>query len=167
MFRRLARFAPALALALAVAAAPAVAHDAPMRPFTAASLAAIRDARQGSPFILFVWSAGCEPCRQQLPFLRELAQMTPRVPLVLVSTDGQGLEKSALQVLMQHGLEHEDNWIFTAAEAPELRRAIDPAWDGKLPRTYLYDAAHNRQALGGKLDRGRVDGWVRQATAEH
>lgn len=162
MTRRLACLLATLALA-----ATALAHDTPMRPFAAGSLAEIRAAREGRPFILFVWSAGCEPCRQQLPLLRELALMKPRVPLVLVSTDGTGLTKSAVQALSQHGLEHEDNWIFAQAESPALRREIDPAWDGKLPRTYLYDAAHGRQAISGRLDRGRVDGWVRQATAEH
>lgn len=162
------RPAPRLLAALIVLlAAAAGAHDTTMRPFKADTLAEIGKMREGQPFILFVWSAGCEPCRQQLPFLRELSQMKPRVPLVMVSTDGPGLEKSAVQALSQLGLEHEDNWIFTEAESPALRRAIDPAWDGKLPRTYLYDAAHNRQALAGRLDRGRVDGWVRQATAVH
>jgi hypothetical protein len=162
MTRRLAVLLLAFLLA-----PPAPAHDTPMRPFQAGSLAEIKAARQGQPFILFVWSAGCEPCRQQLGLLRELARMKPRVPLVLVATDGTGLAKSAVQALSQYGLEHEDIWMFTEAESAALRREIDAAWDGKLPRTYLYDAAHGRQAVSGRLDRARIDGWVRQATAEH
>jgi thiol-disulfide isomerase/thioredoxin len=162
MPRRLACLLAALAVVL-----PALAHDTEMRPFRAGSLAEITTARQGQPFILFVWSAGCEPCRQEFAFLRELARAKPRVPLVLVSTDGVGLQKSAVQALSQYGLEHEDNWIFAEAGSEALRREIDAKWDGKLPRTYLYDAAHNRQAVSGRLDRGRIDGWVRQATAMH
>lgn len=158
-----------LALVLALVALPFAApgHDVTLKPLKSGSFAEMLAVRQGQPFMLVMWSAACEPCRRQFGLLRDLAQAKPRVPLVLVSTDDPTLEKSAVQALSQYGLEHEDVWIFAEPDAAKLRREIDPAWDGKLPRAYLYDASHARQVVSGPLERGRIDGWTRQVTAVH
>lgn len=160
--RRLALVLVALVLPLS-----APAHDVELKPLKSGSFAGMLAARQGQPFMLVMWSAACEPCRKQFGLLSDLARAKPRVPLVLISTDDAALGKSAVQALEQYGLEHEDVWIFAEADAAKLRREIDPAWDGKLPRTYLYDASHARQTVSGTLDRGRIDGWTRQVTAVH
>lgn len=160
--RRLALLLVALALPFTVAA-----HEVELKPLKSGSFAGMLTVRQGQPFILVMWSAACDPCRKQFPLLRDLARAKPRVPLVLISTDDPALGKSAVRALEQYGLEHEDVWIFAEADAARLRREIDPAWDGKLPQTYLYDASHARQAVSGALDRGRIDGWTRQVTAVH
>ena len=155
-----------IALILLALSLPATAHDVTLKPLPAGGYQEMLKARQGQPFMLVLWSVACEPCRAQFPLLSDLAHANPRVPLVIVSTDGPGLEKSAVAALERYGLEHEDARIF-AGDAAALRREIDPQWDGKLPRTYLYDASHARQAVSGALDRGRIDGWTRQVTALH
>lgn len=160
--RRLALLVLALALPFAAAA-----HEVELKPLKTGSFEEMLAVRTGKPFMLVMWSAACDPCRKQFPLLRELARAKPRVPLVLISTDDPALARSAVKALEQYGLEHEDVWIFAESDAAKLRREIDPAWDGKLPRTYLYDASHARQAVSGALDRGRIDGWTRQVTAEH
>jgi hypothetical protein len=144
-----------------------LAHETTFRPFVSGSYAALLAARPGQPFILFLWSTTCEPCREQFALLRELGRQSPRVPLVLVATDDIANAKAAGDILARHGLEHEDVWMFSGADTARLRREIDPRWDGKLPRTYLLDSAHQRQTIAGSLDRDRVLGWTWQATAMH
>ena len=142
------------------------AHELAMQPFRAGTLAEIQEIRKGKPFILFLWSAQCADCRAQFGLLRELAQATPRVPLIIVSTDGPGAGRAG-HALEEFSLDKEDLWAFEVADSADIRRDVDPRWDGKLPRTYLYDASHERQAISGNLDRGRVDGWTRQVNAMH
>ncbi len=142
------------------------AHELAMQPFRAGTLAEISAIRAGKPFILFFWSAQCADCRAQFGLLRELSQATPRVPLIIVSTDGPAAARAG-HALEEFSLDKEDLWAFEVADSAAIRRAVDAAWDGKLPRTYLYDASHARQTIGGKLDRGRLDGWTRQVNAMH
>ncbi len=155
----------ALALLL-LQAGQVAAHELAMQPFRAGTLAEIQAIRTGKAFILFFWSAQCTECRAQFGLLRELAQATPRVPLIIVSTDGPAASRAG-HALEQFGLDKEDLWAFEVAGSETIRRDVDARWDGKLPRTYLYDASHARQTIAGKLDRGRVDGWTRQVNAMH
>ncbi|MBM4196358.1 MAG: conjugal transfer protein TraF [Gammaproteobacteria bacterium] len=154
------------ATALLVLGSPLRAHDLPMQYFRADSLAQITDIRSGRAFIMFFWAADCSVCTEQLALLRDLSRMTPRVPLIIVSTDGAAA-RSAGHVLEEYGLDKEDLWTFEVAGSAAIRKSIDPKWDGKLPRTYLYDASHARQGITGRLDRGQLDGWVRQVNAMH
>jgi hypothetical protein len=141
-------------------------HDLQMQPFGSDSLQQILWVRQGQAFMLFLWSANCADCSRQYALLREVARSNPRVPLLLVSTDGAAAATAGHE-LEAFGLHKEDLWTYATANSVEIRRAIDSRWDGRLPRTYLYDASHARQAITGNLDRGRILGWLRQVHAVH
>ena len=67
--------------------------------------------------------------------------------------------------LQRFGLAHIDTWVF-ADDVPErLRYAIDPAWRGELPRSYLFDAAHRRVAHSGLINEAQLRDWLKRQRA--
>lgn len=58
------------------------------------------------------------------------------------------------------GLAGVDSWVFDDPIPERLRHAIDPSWYGELPRTYLYDARHQREAIVGVVGEQRLRAWL-------
>lgn len=148
-----------LALALLLAD---VASAAELRPFTAGSLAAIQERFAGRPFILVLWSTSCTHCADELRMLGQLVGAVPSLPLAIVSTDTAEDAPDIRLMLERFGLDRLDTWVFTDAVPERLRYAIDPAWRGELPRSYLFDSAHRRKAHSGLLDERQVRHWLRR-----
>jgi hypothetical protein len=44
-----------------------------------------------------------------------------------------------------------------------VRYAVDPAWRGELPRTYLFDRAHRAEARSGKVSAREISEWIARA----
>lgn len=149
-----------LAALLALVAATASAGE--LRPFTGDSLPAIQQQFAGRPFILTLWSLTCHHCAKELQTLGKLARSDRNLPLVIVSTDTPA-EASEIRVALKgFGLERFDTWVFADAVPERLRYAIDPAWRGELPRSYLFDPAHRREAHSGMLSEAQLKNWLRQ-----
>jgi thiol-disulfide isomerase/thioredoxin len=151
---------PGLLLMTSVAAAPL--PPASLRPFTSGSLANILAARVGQPFILTFWSIDCTHCPKELKTLGELKQQYPQLDIVLVSTD-VGAHTAALAAFAaRQQLAGAEQWIFAEAQADRLRYEIDRHWWGELPRTYFFDARHQRTALSGLVPRERLERWAKE-----
>jgi thiol-disulfide isomerase/thioredoxin len=133
------------------------------QPFTAGSLAAIQAKYAGRPFILSLWSVNwCGHCITELTLLGKIAKNNKSLPLVLVSTDTPEFSGAIQQTLDRLGLAQKDSWLFDDDIPERLRYAVDPSWYGELPRTYLYDARHRREAVVGVLSESRLQTWLRQ-----
>jgi hypothetical protein len=143
---------------------PAVASE--LKPFDAKSAAAIQRAHVGRPYIMVMWSLYCEPCRHDMKLWGALRQKYPAVAFVLVSTDGEGERAKVAQFLRQHDLREVETWMFADEFTERVRYAIDPSWRGELPRTYVHDAAHRRQAHSGIVDPKALESWLAQQTAK-
>jgi thiol-disulfide isomerase/thioredoxin len=155
------RFAAVLAaLSLAFAAAPAAAGE--LHPFTGDSLPAIQKQFAGRPFILTLWSLTCHHCVKELQTLGKLARGERNLPLVIVSTDTPADAREIQAALKRFGLERFDTWVFADGVPERLRYSIDPSWRGELPRSYLFDAAHRREAHSGMLREAQLRNWLRQ-----
>lgn len=144
-----------LALALVIAAT-AQASAAELRPFTTGSVTAIKEQFSGRPFILVLWSTSCTHCANELRMLGRFARKDPALPLALVSTDTPEDGKDIRAALKRFGLGRIDTWVFADGVPERLRFAIDPAWRGELPRSYLFDAAHRREAHAGAIDEATI-----------
>lgn len=134
--------------------------DTDVQPFTATSLAQVQHQFQGRPFILVLWSLHCAPCFAELAMLgRELISQ-PDLPLVLVSADAHATQEDVQMLLEDYGLQNLPSWQF-AGDFPEaLRYHIDPDWYGELPRSYFYNAAHERRSHSGQLSRAMLAQWL-------
>jgi thiol-disulfide isomerase/thioredoxin len=149
-------------LAALLALVTATASAGELRPFTGDSLPAIQQQFAGRPFILTLWSLTCHHCAKELQTLGKLARSDRNLPLVIVSTDTPA-EASEIRVALKgFGLGRFDTWVFADAVPERLRYAIDPAWRGELPRSYLFDPAHRREAHSGMLSEAQLKNWLRQ-----
>lgn len=158
MIRHFIRFILGM-VALLVFAASASAREPAS--FSADSLAKIKAQYAGRPFILSLWSVNeCSYCITELTLFGKLAKTQKRLPLVLVGTDSPEFAPAMQKTLGQLGLTGVDSWVFDDAIPDRLRHAIDPSWYGELPRTYLYDARHQRETLVGVLSEKRLRAWL-------
>lgn len=144
--------------------APAVSAGE-LHPFTSDSLPAIRQQHAGRPFILTLWSLTCHHCVKELQTLGRLARSERNLPLVIVSTDTPAEAPEIRAALKRFGLERFDTWVFVDAVPERLRYSIDPSWRGELPRSYLFDAAHRREAHSGMLSEAQLKGWLKRQRA--
>lgn len=147
-----------LAALLALAAATTSAGE--LRPYTADSLSSIKQQFAGRPFILTLWSLSCHHCVRELQTLGKLARADRKLPLVIVSTDTPAEAPEIQAALKRFGLDRVDTWVFADAVPERLRYAIDPAWRGELPRSYLFDAAHRREAHSGAIGERQLKAWL-------
>lgn len=132
-------------------------------PFTTDSLAKIEAQYAGRPFILSMWSVdGCSHCITELTLFGKLAKTYKNLPLVLVSIDGPEFIPALIKTTRRLGLENTQSWIFNDDIPERLRAVIDPAWRGEIPRTYLYDARHRREAIAGLVSETKVTSWLKQ-----
>jgi len=93
--------------------------------------------------------------------LGQLRQQQPGFDVVLISTD-QEVDHQLLQsVLLQHQLQYVDSWVFGDESSVRIRFEIDPAWYGELPRSYLFDRQHRRQAISGLLSGNVLASWLK------
>lgn len=136
----------------------AVAGSPPL-PFKAGSLQEILEAHSAEPFLLVLWSLRCVPCRHEMALLAETRVRHPDLEVVFVSTDGMAYADDVAAVLKDHGLQAAESWIF-AGPVQRLRYAIDPDWYGVLPRSYFYNASHERVAVTGGLEKAQVLAWL-------
>ena len=139
-----------------VMAAPAL----PIKPFYASSMQEIFAVRQGKPFIVGLWSLSCTHCRDDLILLSSLSQQYPELDLVLIATDTMDDADTAVATLAQYKLHKTESWIFADDFTEQLRYSIDRRWQGELPRTYFYDAAHQMRAISGKLNAVETERWI-------
>lgn len=156
----------ALLLLVSLMSSPAQANAMP-REFVAGSYQAILDARQGKAFVLLFWSLDCPPCHRELAMLGEMLVTQPELPLVLVSTDEPEMAHEVVALLNAKGLSAVESWLYADAFVQRLRFEVDRNWYGELPRSYLFDAVHNRHATSGVLDEEALRSWlVRQGISE-
>lgn len=150
----------AIVLFLAAWVPPVCAAE--LQSFTADSLAAIKAKYAGRPFILSLWSVNwCGYCVDELTMLGRVAKTQKPQPLVLVSTDTPESAAAMQTTLARLGLAGMDSWVFDDDIPERLRHVIDPAWHGELPRTYLYDARHRREAVKGVLSEKQLRAWMK------
>ena len=135
---------------------------AELRFFTTASLESINTQFAGRPFILILWSTSCTHCAKELRLLGKLVRDDPALPLAIVSTDTPDDARDIHSALQRFGLDHLSTWVFADNVPERLRHAIDPAWRGELPRTYLFDVSHRRTAHSGALNEAQLKAWLRQ-----
>ncbi|MDP3216772.1 MAG: hypothetical protein B7Z35_11495 [Hydrogenophilales bacterium 12-61-10] len=154
------RFLFGMMAVLLIAASASAAEPVP---FTVNSLAKIKAQYAGRPFILNLWSVNeCSYCIAELTLLGKLAKKQKRLPLVLVATDSPGFAPAMQKTLGPLGLAGVDSWVFDDPIPERLRHAIDPSWYGELPRTYLYDARHQRETVVGVLSEQRLRAWLKK-----
>ncbi|MDH5392503.1 MAG: hypothetical protein OEY11_04860 [Gammaproteobacteria bacterium] len=123
--------------------------------FTDGSYEQIAKQYRNQSFVMVLWSLDCPPCYKELELLAS-ERKRDDFNLVLISTDGADARTEVASVLKKYKLNDVDNWLFEDAFAHTLRYEIDPLWYGELPRSYLFNKKHQRQAVSGVLSAAQL-----------
>jgi thiol-disulfide isomerase/thioredoxin len=135
-----------------------------LKPFDARSLAEIRQANQGRPFILAFWSLHCAPCKDDIGLLTAIHARYPGVAIALVAADGPNEHPEVARYLAQQPLGRIGPWAFADDFTERIRFSVDPEWRGELPRTYLFDGDHQITAHSGLLEAAALEAWLSRVT---
>src|SRR6202008_3672241 len=127
--------------------------------FDVSSLDEIRKANAGRPFVLAFWSVHCEPCQRDMPLWSRMRDRHPGVAVVLVATDPPAEHERVKAFLTRFDPGPVERRWFSDDFEERTRYAVDPKWRGELPRTYFFDARHQRVVRSGALDAKWVEGW--------
>ena len=140
---------PAFALALSVLLA--VPPEPRVLPVSEAS-SLVRIAGSGKPVVLHFWATWCAACREEFPRIRKtLSTLRQKgVAVLLVSIDRPEDVGRVKEDLRRFGVSGLPSVVLDAPEPDPVATAIgDPAWDGTLPSTFLFD-------LEGKLKKSFI-----------
>jgi hypothetical protein len=144
---------------LALAEKPLAAAESAIHPFKTGSLEQIKAAHTGQPFLLLLWSLECASCIKEMSDIAKAKAQHPEMAVVMVSTDEESSRGEAQETLAKHGLQKLEQWIFAEPNAQRLRYEIDPQWFGELPRSYFYDASHQRLPVSGAINNELIETW--------
>jgi thiol-disulfide isomerase/thioredoxin len=134
--------------------------EANLLPFTADSLAALRKAHAGKPFVLSFWATHCEPCRDEMAVWRAVKEKHPSLAIALVSTDAPKDAPVITSFFAKYPPGPVQKWVFADAFAERVRYSVDKSWRGELPKTYFFNAAHKPEVKSGKVEFAWVEAWL-------
>lgn len=129
--------------------------------FHADSLAAITSRLCGKgPLAVAFWSLDCAHCKEGLAALDKLRKQRRNLTLVLVQADAEDQADEGARRLKHFGIGGSERWIFADELHERVRYAVDPAWRGELPRSYLYGPDCQREAATGTLKAAQLQAWL-------
>ncbi|WNB75009.1 TlpA family protein disulfide reductase [Methylomonas koyamae] len=129
----------------------AQADQTPIKPFVPGSYQQILAANAGKPLMLAIWSVDCPSCLKDMAIINQLHDKHPALKIVMLAADEAEAMPEIQRIVDTHKLGNLENWAFSGDNPEKLRYEIDPAWYGELPRTYFFDAAHQREAKSGAM----------------
>lgn len=113
-----------------------------------------------------VWASWCGSCKHELPMLQKVTKelAAQGLELLLVSVDEPEQEQKGAQLLGELGFDE----LGFVAQRPlgPFKKAMNPAWPGMIPATFLFDSDANlRYYWGGEAFESElrpvVEGFLR------
>ncbi|MGR9114221.1 MAG: TlpA family protein disulfide reductase [Gammaproteobacteria bacterium] len=129
----------------------ALANQNPVHPFNSGSYRHVLNNHAKQPFMLVIWSVTCSSCLKEMELLSTLHKNRPNLKIVTLATDDLSDANEIQSILDKNQLSDTEKWVFASENSQKLRYEIDPRWYGELPRTYFYDADHQREGISGVL----------------
>jgi hypothetical protein len=121
--------------------------------FTSGSYQKILAANISQPFMLVIWSVDCPSCLKDMELLSSIHKRRPNLKMIMLAADDLSVTGQIQQILEQNQLSGIENWIYAEDNTQKLQFEIDPKWYGELPRTYFFDAAHQRTGISGVMSK--------------
>lgn len=105
-------------------------------------------ARHRQPTVVALWSIDCSHCKKNLQILSELAKKHRRLRVLTVAAEVATAEHQPL--LARFALPG-PAYAYGSDSPESLAYALDSAWAGELPRTFLYDGKGGQRKVSGVL----------------
>ncbi len=77
--------------------------------------------------------------------------------MIMLAADDISETDQIQPILEKNQLSGIENWVYADENTQKLQFEIDPKWYGELPRTYFFDATHQRVAFSGVLSESDYD----------
>lgn len=157
----------AIGALLSAAVVPFVAQAAEalhFQPLRASDVPALLQAPRARPLIVELWSLDCSYCRENIARIAQWRRFIRQdVDVVMVAMDGpeqaEMLNRALAPMARDGKIGLARMPLYANAEAmPErLRAALDPGWQGEMPRTIILRADGTRHASSGLLTPQTLD----------
>jgi hypothetical protein len=131
----------------------AYAEQPPLKSFVSGSYQQILKNNAHHPFMLSVWSVTCPSCLKDMELLGRLHKDRPGIKMIFLATDDISEATQIQSMLKKFQLSEIENWVYADENTQMLQYEIDPKWYGELPRTYFFNAAHQREGVSGALSK--------------
>jgi thiol-disulfide isomerase/thioredoxin len=95
----------------------------------------------GRPLLVNFWATWCDPCREEFPDLVKIdKQYRPKdIDFITISLDDLADLKKAVPVFLREMRATMPNYLLNVSDPEPAIKAVDAAWDGALPATFLYN----------------------------
>jgi len=155
----------AMAMALSATAITAQAAEAlRFQPLHARDVPALLQTPRARPLIVEIWSLDCSYCRENIARIAQWRRTAKQsVDVVMVAMDGPeqaDMMNRALAPLARDskvGLARMPQYANAEAMPERMRAALDPGWQGEMPRTIILRADGKRHASSGLLTPDALD----------
>lgn len=94
------------------------------------------------PLLVNFWATWCDPCREEFPDLIKIdKQYRPKaLDFIAISLDDLADLKTAVPKFLREMRATMPNYLLSVSDPEPAIKAVDPAWDGALPATFLYNS---------------------------
>ena len=93
------------------------------------------------PLLVNYWATWCDPCREEFPDLVKIdKQYRPKdLDFIAISLDDLSDLKTAVPKFLREMGAKMPNYLLNVSDPEPAIKLVDPAWDGALPATFLYN----------------------------
>lgn len=100
------------------------------------------DAKDARPLLVNFWATWCDPCREEFPDLVKIDEdyrARKSLNFVTVSLDDVSEIKTEVPKFLKEMKATMPTVLLNVADPEPAIKAVDAAWTGQLPATFLYD----------------------------
>ena len=120
---------------------PAVKPTISTRAINAEEMQALLKRDGTRPLLVNYWATWCDPCREEFPDLVKIdEQYRPKdLDVIAISLDDLADLKTAVPKFLREMRAKMPNYLLNVSDPEPAIKSVDPAWDGALPATFLYN----------------------------
>lgn len=137
-------------------------HSPAIKEFTSGSYRRILENHANHPFMLVIWSINCPSCLKDMELLSRIHKNRPELKIIMLAADDLSATNQINKLMKKNELTDIEHWVYAEENTQKLRFEIDPKWYGEIPRTYFFDASHQRSGASGVLSKEDYDAMFKK-----